>query len=188
MEEVEAEERGFGTAVVERLLPNGILEIGERDAPLTLLVVTEHHCRYCKEFHWEQLPLLMEEFVDRGDLRIQLAVLPLRKYAGSELGARAAFCAAKQNAGAAMHEHLFALPEVTKDAIAKSARDIEMDVNVFQTCLDDAHTGDVLASQHAWLRALDVTLVPTFFLNGEKSVGLPESADLKTWIGEAIKR
>lgn len=186
-EEVGEEERGSGTAVVERLLPNGVLEIGERDAPLTLLVVTEHHCRYCKEFHGEQLPSLMKEFVDAGDLRIQIAILPLRKYAGSELGARASFCAAKQNAGLAMHRRLFTLPEVTRDAVAKSIGSVGMDGSVFHACLDDAHTGDILASQHAWLRAMGVTLVPTFFLNGEKSVGLPEIVDLGDWIEEALE-
>lgn len=188
MEEADEETRGSGEKVTERLLPNGVLEIGERDTPITLLVATEHHCRYCREFHWNDFPSLMEKFADAGKLRVQIVILPLKKYAGSDLGAKASLCAAQQNAGLRMHDHLFSKPEVSKDTVMEKVKDIGMDEGIFLSCLDDLQTSGMLASQRSWLRTLDVNLVPTFFLNGEKSVGLKDPADLDMWIMDALDK
>src|SRR3989344_1416630 len=85
-----AAEEAEGTperVIAERLLPTGILEVGNRDAKVTLLLFTEHHCRYCKEFQGEHFLNLYKDFIEPGTLKLQIAILPLNKYLGSERAA-----------------------------------------------------------------------------------------------------
>jgi protein-disulfide isomerase len=182
----EAIERQTGTGtdllIVERLLPTGLIEIGDRDAELSLLLFTEHHCRYCKEFYREQFPLLLRDYINQGKLRLQIGILPLRKYIHSENGALGLLCAAAQGKGIPMHELLFELGAKDREVLMSEAATSDLDLEMFTTCLDNPETKSILEQQKSLARSLDIDLVPTFFLNGEKSVGLPHYADLRGMI------
>lgn len=179
-------ETATGAQIVERLLPSGIIEIGDREAPAVLLMFTEHHCRYCKDFQREQFPQLHRDFITQGNLRLQISILPLKKYTGSEDAALGLLCAATQGKGIPMHELLFTLGAPSRETLLSEAATLELDLNLFTQCLDSPDTLRTLERQRSFARSLDVTLVPTFFLNGEKSVGLPYYADLKGMIEEKL--
>lgn len=182
-------ETGTGEAlqIVERLLPSGIIEIGSREAPVVLLMFTEHHCRYCKDFYAEHFPKLHRDFIATGDVRLQISILPLRKYTQSEDAALGLLCAATQGKGIPMHELLFTLGASSRDTLLSEANTLELDTNLFTQCLDSPDTQKTLERQKSFARSLDVTLVPTFFLNGEKSVGLPYYADLRGMIENKLQ-
>ncbi|PIR54404.1 hypothetical protein COU75_01025 [Candidatus Peregrinibacteria bacterium CG10_big_fil_rev_8_21_14_0_10_42_8] len=173
-------------SIVERLLPTGFIEIGSRDAPIVLMMFTEHHCRYCKEFYAEHFPMLYQDYIEQGKVRLQIGILPLRKYLQSENAAMSLLCAATQGKGIPMHELLFEVGAKDKEAQLDLAASLELDSELFSQCLDSPDTARTLEREKSLARSLDVTLVPTFFLNGEKSVGLPYYADLKGMIEEGI--
>lgn len=173
--------------IVERLLPSGLIEIGDRDAQVVLLIFTEHHCRYCKDFYREHFPLLHEDFIELGKLRLQIGILPLKKYIHSADAAAGLLCAAQQGKGIPMHELLFQLGASKRETLLSEAATLELDLVIFEQCLDDPKTEATLESQKSLARSLDVTLVPTFFLNGEKSVGLPYYEDLRGMIEEKLE-
>jgi protein-disulfide isomerase len=166
-------------ALTERLLPSGVIEIGNPDAPIVLLQFTEHHCRYCRDFQREHMTMLLKDFIAPGHVRLHVVSFPLAKYPLSESAARAVHCAARAGKGWKMHELL--LERISTDRIEpiEYVEDLEMDATAFRTCLTDAETDVILAEQKAWAESLDVSLVPTFFINGEKHVGLPYEADLR---------
>lgn len=172
--------------VVERLLPSGFIEIGDRDAPVVLLMFTEHHCRYCKQFYHEHLKKLLSKYINEGKLRLQIGILPLKKYIDSERAAMGLLCAATQGKGIPMHELLFELGARDEAVLLSEANTLELDTNLFTQCLQSDDTRRTLERQKSIARTLDVTLVPTFFLNGEKSVGLPYYADLEVMIEEKL--
>ncbi len=172
--------------IVERLLPSGIIEIGDRDAPVVLLMFTEHHCRYCKDFYREHFPRLHEDFIDQGKLQLQIGILPLRKYTHSERAALGLLCAATQGKGIPMHELLFTLGAKDRATLMNEAATLDLDLNLFTQCLDSPDTQKTIERQKSLARSLDVTLVPTFFLNGRKAVGLPQYADLRGEIEESL--
>src|SRR3990167_3529180 len=93
--------------IEERLLPGGILEIGSSDAPVALLLFTNHACRYCQDFHQTLLPVLFADYVYAGKLRIDLVPFGMKKYQDSESSATAAYCAAMQGKGLPLHDLLF---------------------------------------------------------------------------------
>lgn len=177
----------LGNTQGERLLPVGLLEIGDPKAPVNMLLFTEHHCAYCKEFQDEQMPLLLQEFVAQGKLRIQIGILPLKKYLDSDLSAMGLLCASAQNKGLAMHAALFEKP-ANADSIMKTTEQLTMDTKAFAACLKSEDTKTMLTAMRSLAQTLDVTLVPTFFIDGEKSVGLPYYADLRGEIEKVLAK
>ena len=178
----QAEQKSAEITIVERLLPSGFIEIGDREAPLVLLMFTEHHCRYCKDFYRDHFPKLHRDFIEQGKLKLQIGILPLKKYIDSEAAAKGLLCAATQSKAMPMHELLFELGARDRDVLQTHAQNLELDTELFTQCLDSPDTQKTIDRQKSIARSLDVTLVPTFFLNGEKSVGLPYYADLRGMI------
>jgi protein-disulfide isomerase len=172
--------------IVERLLPTGLIEIGDREAPVVLMMFTEHHCRYCKDFYAEHFPLLHRDFVEQGKVRLQIGILPLRKYIHSENAAISLLCAATQGKGIPMHELLFKIGANDREAQLNLAATLELNTVIYSQCLDSPDTLHTIERQKSLARSFDVTLVPTFFLNGVKTVGLPYYADLRGMIEEKL--
>jgi len=174
-------------ALAERFLPGGILELGQSDAPATLLMFTEHHCSYCREFLSEILPRLKAEFIDTGKLKLQIAMLTIEKYPESNSAALGFLCAGKMEKGYAMHQALFGNPNKSPDAVLSYANDLGLNVKTFQSCVSGSGAALWLGSQEQWAENLGVSVVPAFFLNGEKFVGLPYYPDLEGKIEGTLK-
>lgn len=162
--------------LAEALLPTGFLSIGNADAPVTLLLWTHPSCRYCQEFLDRQLPRLTEDFLRPGTVRLQIGFLPLRKYPQSQTQAASFLCAAAQGKGFPTLLGLFE-GSTEEMSVAKVS---------FNECMTSPRTQELLTLHASLARALDVTLVPTFFLNGEKMTGLSDYPDLRGAIQEAL--
>ncbi len=171
----------------ERLLETGMLEIGNADAPVTLLVFTEHHCKYCREFMRDQVPWIKEEYIDPGNLKLQIVIFPLKKYLKSKDAAAALYCGSAQGSGLSLHDLLFRGGNFGHESLLEYANSIELDTELFDECLTDEQTQLLLDEQKVWARSLDVSLVPTFFLNGKKLVGLQYEPDLRGMIENEIE-
>ncbi|MDR2765878.1 MAG: DsbA family protein [Holosporaceae bacterium] len=46
--------------------------IGDRNAPVTLIIYTSFTCNHCRKFHLEELPIFMEKYVLTGKVKIYL--------------------------------------------------------------------------------------------------------------------
>lgn len=181
---------GTDYAAQEWLGPNGELKVGKEDASLVLTVFTNHACDYCRQFATEQLGKLLAGFVRRGDLQVQIIPVQLAKYPDSRLSAVALHCSVRLGKGLAMHNSLLALPTRTEKTIIQAATDIGIDPVPFKSCMTDPTSGAV---EHvdATLRIVseqNITLVPTFFLGGERITGLPEYPDLRGKIELLLKQ
>ncbi|OIO55767.1 hypothetical protein AUJ46_00530 [Candidatus Peregrinibacteria bacterium CG1_02_54_53] len=182
------EERTETGSLAEHSLPTGALEIGNPQAPLTLLVFTEHHCSYCRQFLFEIFPRLKTDFIEAGTLKLQIAMLPLQKYRKSNEASLGFICSAGQGKGLAMHDALFRNPNKSKEAILSYATDLKLDTAALSECMKSGQTAALLAAQQSWAQSLGVDVVPTFFLNGEKFIGLPYYPDLRGRIEDFIKK
>ena len=168
-----------GSLLPERLLSSGLLELGNRDAAHSMLLITEHHCNYCRDFLTEHMPMLEKQFLETGTLRLTIAILPLKKYAGSTEMSAALFCAGKQNAGLPMHRLLFERTGSDRASLLSYAKELKLDEKIFADCLGSEETAAVIEEQQSWLRSLGVNLVPTYFIDGKQYTGLPYAADLE---------
>ena len=168
-----------------RFLENGILEIGKERAPI-LTVFTEYHSSYSGEFNRYFMPRLQEDFMNRNDLRVRFVNFPLKKYPNSEDIAKGLICAGKMEKGLQMHELLTLKQEEKRLTSIDYVEDLGVDPTEFEQCLESEDVQKILDNQKAIADELGVEVVPTFFLEGEKIVGLPYYPDLRGWIKDKL--
>jgi protein-disulfide isomerase len=174
-----------GSGIV-RFLQSGILEVGIADAPHTLTVFTDYHCRYCYEFQALYMPKIRERYIVPGHLKVRFVIQPLTKYQHSLATRQALLCAGAQGKGISMHEFLTGTSNRSPATIAAALDSLGIESNVFGSCL----TSDVIEQQSTLqtevMQTLGITLVPTFILDNEVTTGLPLYPDLAGWIDARI--
>lgn len=166
---------GAALDVEERTLSGGILEIGSADARTEMTVFLHPQSPYSQEFQRSRMPRLVADMVARGTLRIRLHVLPIKKYAGSAFAARAVSCAAAQGNGYPAFDLL--TREGRTDLSETDVADMALDPTLYRSCIQTG-TDDPLAGAGAAAESMNVTLVPSYVIDGDLHVGLPTEADL----------
>ena len=166
---------GAVSDVEERTLSGGILEIGSADARTEMTVFLHPQSPYSQEFQRSRMPRLVADMVARGTLRIRLHVLPIKKYAGSAFAARAVSCAAAQGEGYPAFDLL--TREGRTDLSEADLADMSLDPTLYRSCIQTG-TDDPLAIAGAAAKSMNVTLVPSYVIDGDLHVGLPTEADL----------
>jgi protein-disulfide isomerase len=172
--------------------------IGKSDAPVTLEVYEDFQCPVCAKHSLSVEPLLVEQYVKPGILRIVHKDIAFLGRGGaddeSRLAASGAVCSSAQdkywdyahwvynnqdgeNAGGFRRERL--------KAIAEAAG---VDVTNWDSCIDaDATIAEVAAST-AEGTGRGITSTPTMYIGGQQLVGLQTAAQLGAIIeAEAAK-
>ncbi len=178
-----------GSGFAERMIENEWLEIGDADAPLRLLVITNYSCEYCRQFMEDHAVRLLRDYVAPGTLRLQFAVFPLKKYPNSIIEAQALLCAVRQGKGRLMNDALFAMTPAKRERAALLKTPPKgIDAAAFLTCMDDPQAAASATQQGEELARRNVTVVPTFFLQDQASIGLSVYPELRGWIDEALRQ
>lgn len=152
---------------------SGTLILGSDNPPVTLLLFTNHDCNYCKEFQQTLLPRLQTDYIATNKLRMMIVPVPLRKYAQSDTKAHALICGVRAGSGSDVNQMLF---------------EGRSNFPVLKECLsDNDYLQSVMARQQEVISALDVTLVPTYYLNQTRFTGLPSYADLRGQIEHILE-
>lgn len=140
---------------------------GRADAPVTLVEFLDYECPFCRQFHSETLPLLLEEYVESGRLRVVLRDLPLSIHEHAISAARAARCAAVQDERLywRFSDALLAVGNpLDEERISAAARKVGLNVAELEKCAasgdyDDAIEADARAAAEAGL-----TGTPSFII------------------------
>ena len=106
-----------------RVDPASGLVIGDPDAPMVMVTFESFGCLWCGVFHRQTLPMVLEDWVDTGRLRIETRLLPYEPRALP--GARIAAAAAQQDLYWELAEHLY--PFIAGDGAAPIGRDLSSD-------------------------------------------------------------
>lgn len=163
----------------ERFLSNGVLELGNTDAKITVTLFTHHSCSYCRTFMEEELPRLITDFVEKGNVKLQIVPLELRKYPQSTMQEKYFVCGAMQSKGLELHQLLFTANVMDKKAEATIGKLLKLDAKALTACLKDPQTEAIIKAQQEIATSQNITLVPTFIINGKTLVGLRGYADLR---------
>ena len=149
--------------------------MGAPDAPVTIIEFASFTCGHCARFHNNTLPLLEEQYINTGQVR-----LVFRPITGDALGIRAA-----QMAACIGDEHYFALVSAifgsfdtwtrAPDALA-ALQQIGRMAGLGEEQLEACWNDDALARRYVELgrQAMEeyrVNATPTFVLGGEVLVG-----------------
>lgn len=154
-------------------------EWGSKDAPVTVLELSDFGCPYCGKFARETYPQLEREFVDSGLVRWKYVPFVLGMFRNGADAARAAECAAEQGLPGfrKMHDKLFAAQDEWKhsDDVAKLfaayARAARLDGMAFAACYESNAAEKRIFASNRLAEDMGVRVTPTFFVNGARLEG-----------------
>lgn len=152
---------------------------GPEDAPITIIEFGDFNCHYCKNFFDQTLNPLLEQY--EGQIRFVFRDYPILGEA-SVLAALAAECADDQGQFWAFHDRLYTEQILTRATFVEYATELNMDVETFTTCLDNAEHQPDIQSDYLAGAQLGVGGTPTFFINGKMFVGAQPYANFVTAI------
>lgn len=155
--------------------------LGDPEAPNTLQIYSDYRCPYCRVFHVEMEPGLIEDFVATGRLNLELidftvvGVQSLDELDDDSIesvqAAEAAAAAAEQNAFLAYREWLYSGEERTTpgdfsdENLIAAAEELGLDADQFAaSLLDGVYENDIIASVHYGLER-GVSGTPTLILD-----------------------
>ncbi len=82
--------------------------IGNPDAPINIIEFSDFQCPFCARFNAETLPLLIEEYIDSGKVKLVYRDFPLHNiHPNAVPAAVAAECADEQDSFKMMHDLIF---------------------------------------------------------------------------------
>lgn len=129
---------------------DGFPSLGDADAPVTIVEYSDFACPYCKRFHEQTKPQIVEDYIEQGLVRF------VRKdfiAVGGDKAAEAAHCAGDQGAYWEYSDHLMANQTADRsnwgDASVHAgyANELGLDADALVACFEaGTHTDKITAS------------------------------------------
>lgn len=160
---------------------------GEAGAKVTLVEFGDYECPACAAAH-PVIKQVVEAYKDNPEFNFVFRNYPLteiHKYA--DVSAQAAEAAGAQGKFWEMHNILFERQAEWVSSQARNylngyAKELGLNEDQFKQELDDRKYADIVQADRADGSAIGVNSTPTFYLNGEPLVGIPQFDSLKASI------
>ena len=159
----------------EMLIKNGSPILGDQSAEITILEFGDYQCTFCYKFHKETLPILKDEFINNGKIKMVFKDFPLNGD-DSKIAGEAAYCAEDQNKYWDYHDILYQnwagerTGWIKFDVLYQFAKDTNLDLEQFTDCLTDhKYLKRVLENERYGIE-IDVDATPTFLIFNDKKV------------------
>jgi protein-disulfide isomerase len=156
--------------------------IGSPEAPITIIEFSDFQCPFCARFHVQTLPLILEEYIDQGKVKLVFRDFPIQSIHPNALPASvAAECANEQGKFKEMHDMLFEKQnewskQETADALSlftQYANQIQLEEETFASCLTSGKHIDEIRKDLDDGRDYGVSGTPGFFV-GNDQIGYVE--------------
>jgi protein-disulfide isomerase len=163
-------------AGLARRTPNDPLALGKPDAPVVILEYADFQCPFCGRHARETEPKLIQEYVDKGLVRVEWRDLP---YLGAESNdaAAAGRAAAAQGMFWEFHQAVYAKERrvnsgsLNEGALRDIAKDIGLDVARFDADRTSAATRTAVLRDQQEATSMGITGTPAFIVGDTPIVG-----------------
>ncbi len=144
--------------------------LGPADAPVVIVEFSAYGCPYCKRFHDETLPSILENY---GDVvRYVYRDMPTVNPQVSFTAAMAARCARDQGKFWEYHSAIFAhQADLSEERLRGLAAELALDVAAFDECLSSRRHYDAVNADFLEGALAGVSTTPNFFINGTLYTG-----------------
>ncbi len=148
--------------------PQSDASAGQDSAPVTLVEFFRFDCSHCEDFALNTAPSIEKDYVDTGKLRIVFHPLAVAASGDVLTASEAAACAGDQNHYWDYYDEIFnnfsiANPYI-KDNLKQYAKDLGLDTNAFNSCLDsDKYKDQIINDTNADVK-VGINSTPTFYL------------------------
>lgn len=158
------------------IMPKGADEdndavIGDKNAPVTIVEFSDYECPYCGAFFNSSYQTIKENYIDTGKVKLVFRDLPLDFHPNAAPAAVAAECARSQSDDEtyfAFHDKLFegGSQSLSTSTYLSYARDLNLDINEFTTCLDDPKMAEEVQADKAYINSYGINGTPAFLIEG----------------------
>jgi protein-disulfide isomerase len=115
----------------------GITYLGSKNAPVTMVEFTDLQCPYCSRYNTQTFPAIESDYVKTGKVLYYQVNLPLSFHQNAFKAAESLYCANDQGKFWDLRHLLFNnQKDLGIDSIKKYAKDLGLDTNAFDECLD----------------------------------------------------
>ena len=156
--------------------------IGDPNAPITIIEFSDFQCPFCARFHVETLPLIMNEYINDGQVKLVFRDFPIQSIHPNALPASvAAECANEQGKFKEMHDALFENQNEWNNqsldnaiiTFSQYASDMELQEETFDSCLKNGKYVEEIQKDLEDGRTYGVSGTPGFFV-GNDQIGFIE--------------
>ncbi len=156
--------------------------IGNPDAPITIIEFSDFQCPFCARFYTQTLPLIHEEYIEPGKVKLVFRDYPIQSiHPNAVPAALASECANEQGKFKEMHDLLFEKQnewsrQETADALSlfsQYATKIQLQQERFDSCLTNGKYIEEIKKDLEDGRDYGVTGTPGFFI-GNDEIGYVE--------------
>jgi len=141
---------------------------GSKDAPITLVEISDFQCPYCKKAQ-DTMHALDEKYGTK--IRKYFINLPLQMHKMAAPAAKAALAAHLQGKFWEFHDALFSAPKLDDEEIAKMASTLGLDVPRWDKDRQSLPIDEQVQKDAQRMGKLGITSTPMFFVNGYKVKG-----------------
>lgn len=165
--------------------------LGRKDAPVTIVEVSDYQCPFCKRFADNTLAALKKEYIDTGKVRLVFKDMPLPFHKQATKAAQAAHCAGDQGQYWSMHDQLFSnTSRLDEPNLIKHAMILKLDAPAFKACLKsdrhlDAIKKDIVDASKAGLSGTPSFIIgktTNDLIKGDVVVGAQPISSLRGYI------
>lgn len=146
--------------------------IGNPDAPIHFITVSDYACPHCQDYHSTELPRFIEDYVLTGQATFGISLATWTGKSFSELASQAALCAGEQGAFWEYSQELFDAARAENISSAFSlgslrdlARDMGLDSGELEKCVSSARYALVLTENRNFAYDHGVSGTPTILVS-----------------------
>jgi protein-disulfide isomerase len=167
---------------------------GSATAPLWVIEVSDFQCPYCKQWHDQTYPMLLQQYVKTGKIRLAYVNFPLAIHVHAFPAAEAAMCAGAQAKFWPMHDALFSSqnswetlgsPIAAFDSLARSTG---VDMTRWRDCMKSGEMRPLIEADHDRAERAGASATPSFMIGNKLLVGAQSLDELRTAIDSAMVR
>jgi protein-disulfide isomerase len=158
--------------------------LGPDDAPVTIIEFSDYRCGFCR-----RAELVLRQLLERypSGVRLVSRNFPLNQV--SQGASEAAACANEQGRFWEFRERLFAAGgKLDAESLQQYASDAELDLEAFQTCVEERRFRTDVETDLADGRRAGVSGTPAFFVNGIHVRGARPLEDFVAIIEKELER
>lgn len=168
--------------------------MGSANAPVWMVEASDFQCPFCKEFHDQTFPQVIQNYVKTGKVRVAFLNFPLSMHRNSRRAAEAAMCASVQQHFWPMHDALFATqeqwgempdPSPVYDSLARAAG---VNEPAWKKCVDTHATLSLIEADYDRAQRSGVHSTPTFFIGSAVIEGAQPYAEFRDTIDAVLRR
>jgi len=143
--------------------------LGNPNAKISIVEFGDYQCTFCYKFHKDTMKMIVKQYVVDGEVNFVYKDFPLNG-PSSMMASEASYCAQEQGKFWEYHDIIYENWEgentgwVTRDALGRFAENVELDMNEFNSCMNDSKYQQKVLKNEEFARKINIDATPSFII------------------------